>query len=153
MTDRELEEAFSKFGRVGNEKLATSLLTLTHVGQTLTLYQVLRAQVMYDPHSREPRGFAFVTMADADAAEAAISGMTGVELMGRTLSVQKVSTHILVSARRPLLINVRFYRLAAAVLGRPRPVATLVHPRVGVSPSMLGLSHQDCSYAICLFFS
>ncbi|PWN87824.1 RNA-binding domain-containing protein [Acaromyces ingoldii] len=60
-----LEEAFAKFGRV------------------------LRAQVMYDPHSREPRGFAFVTMADADAAEAAISGMTGVELMGRTLSVQK----------------------------------------------------------------
>ncbi|MCO5588560.1 hypothetical protein L7F22_042517 [Adiantum nelumboides] len=62
VTDRELEEAFAKFGR---------------------------AQVMYDPHSREPRGFAFVTMADADAAEAAISGMTGVELMGRTLSVQK----------------------------------------------------------------
>jgi transformer-2 protein len=45
---------------------------------------------MYDPHSREPRGFAFVTMDGAEAAEAAIAGMSGVELLGRTLSVQKV---------------------------------------------------------------
>lgn len=45
---------------------------------------------MYDPHSREPRGFAFVTMDGLEAAEAAITGMTGVDLLGRTLSVQKV---------------------------------------------------------------
>lgn len=46
---------------------------------------------MYDPHSREPRGFAFVTMDGPDAAEAAIAGMNGVDLQGRVLSVQKVS--------------------------------------------------------------
>jgi len=46
---------------------------------------------MYDPHSREPRGFAFVTMDGLEAAEAAIAGMNGVDLLGRVLSVQKVS--------------------------------------------------------------
>jgi transformer-2 protein len=45
---------------------------------------------MLDPHTREPRGFAFVTMENAEAAEAAITGLTGVEVMGRPLSVQRV---------------------------------------------------------------
>ncbi|UZJ53212.1 hypothetical protein CBS101457_002532 [Exobasidium rhododendri] len=65
VTERDLDEAFGKFGKV------------------------LRSQVMYDPHSREPRGFAFVTMDGPEAAEAAIAGMSGVDLQGRTLSVQK----------------------------------------------------------------
>ena len=44
---------------------------------------------MRDPHSRESRGFAFVTMMSGDEAEAAISDLNGTELMGRTISVQK----------------------------------------------------------------
>ena len=44
---------------------------------------------MYDPHSREPRGFGFVTFETSDEAEAAITGMDGVELMGRNLKVQR----------------------------------------------------------------
>lgn len=44
---------------------------------------------MYDPHSRESRGFAFVTFETAEEADAAIEGMNGVELSGRTLLVQK----------------------------------------------------------------
>lgn len=50
---------------------------------------------MYDPHTREPRGFAFVTMDGLEAAEAAIAGMNGVDLLGRVLSVQKVSVLVL----------------------------------------------------------
>lgn len=46
---------------------------------------------MYDPHSREPRGFGFVTMESANDAEAAMAATDGFELMGRTLKVQKVS--------------------------------------------------------------
>lgn len=47
---------------------------------------------MYDPHSREPRGFGFVTMETADGADAAIASIDGVELLGRTLKVQRVSS-------------------------------------------------------------
>lgn len=51
--------------------------------------QVLKTQVMHDPHTRESRGFAFVTFETAEEADAAIAGMNGVELSGRTLVVQK----------------------------------------------------------------
>lgn len=50
---------------------------------------------MYDPHSREPRGFAFVTMDTTEGADAAIQNMNGVEMGGRTLSVQRVSAVLL----------------------------------------------------------
>lgn len=64
---------------------------LTH-GFGLANVQIEKAQIMYDPHSREPRGFAFVTMDRNEDAEAAITGMNGVELLGRVLNVEKVST-------------------------------------------------------------
>lgn len=44
---------------------------------------------MYDPHTRESRGFGFVTMDLPEEAEAAIEALNGQELSGRTLSVQK----------------------------------------------------------------
>ncbi len=47
---------------------------------------------MYDPHSRESRGFGFVTMESAEEADAAIAAMNGAELMGKAISVEKVST-------------------------------------------------------------
>lgn len=44
---------------------------------------------MYDPHSREPRGFAFVTFEKAEDAEAAITAMNGADFLGRKIHVEK----------------------------------------------------------------
>lgn len=44
---------------------------------------------MRDPHTKDSRGFAFVTMESADEAEAAIAGLNATELMGRTMNVEK----------------------------------------------------------------
>jgi len=45
--------------------------------------------VMRDPHTRDSRGFAFVTMETAEEAEAAIAGLNATDLAGRTINVQK----------------------------------------------------------------
>lgn len=45
---------------------------------------------MYDPHSRESRGFGFVTMESAEEAEAAITALNGTELNGKAIVVEKV---------------------------------------------------------------
>ncbi|ORZ23786.1 hypothetical protein BCR41DRAFT_349180 [Lobosporangium transversale] len=42
---------------------------------------------MYDPHTRESRGFAFVTMVRSEDAEAAMQVLSGFELHGRAMSV------------------------------------------------------------------
>ncbi|KAH8119775.1 RNA-binding domain-containing protein [Phellopilus nigrolimitatus] len=55
---RELEAAFAKVGRVQ------------------------KASVMYDPHSRESRGFGFVTMETPEEADAAITALNSTELFG-----------------------------------------------------------------------
>lgn len=44
---------------------------------------------MFDPHTRESRGFGFVTMENPDDAEAAISALSGTEFMGKSLSIEK----------------------------------------------------------------
>jgi len=62
---RDLEAAFAKIGRVK------------------------KASVMYDPHSRESRGFGFVTMESGEEAEAAVTALNGTDLMGRSLNVEK----------------------------------------------------------------
>ncbi|KAK0504654.1 hypothetical protein EDD18DRAFT_1125861 [Armillaria luteobubalina] len=62
---RELETAFAKIGRVK------------------------KASVMYDPHTRESRGFGFVTMETSEEADAAITALNGTELMGKTLAIEK----------------------------------------------------------------
>ncbi|KAF8323767.1 hypothetical protein DL93DRAFT_2049482, partial [Clavulina sp. PMI_390] len=64
--NRELEELFSKHGKVE------------------------RAAVMYDPHTRESRGFGFVTMENGEAADSAIAALNGSELMGKALVIEKV---------------------------------------------------------------
>ncbi|KAG6852385.1 hypothetical protein C0991_012536 [Blastosporella zonata] len=65
---RSLEAAFAKIGRVK------------------------KASVMYDPHSRESRGFGFVTMETAEEADAAITALNTTELMGKVMNVEKVLT-------------------------------------------------------------
>ncbi|KAJ7463612.1 hypothetical protein FB451DRAFT_1493027, partial [Mycena latifolia] len=63
---RDLEAAFAKIGRVK------------------------KASVMYDPHTRESRGFGFVTMESGEEADAAIAALNGTELMGKVCNVEKV---------------------------------------------------------------
>ncbi|CAE6428609.1 unnamed protein product [Rhizoctonia solani] len=63
--NRMLDEAFGKYGKVA------------------------KASVVYDPHSRESRGFAFVTMDSVEEAEAAIAGLHNSELAGKPITVEK----------------------------------------------------------------
>jgi len=53
------------------------------------LGQVESANIIKDKFSGESRGFGFVEMADQSAATAAISGLNGTELNGRTLNVNE----------------------------------------------------------------
>ncbi|GBE77608.1 hypothetical protein BKA93DRAFT_781617 [Sparassis latifolia] len=62
---RDLEAAFAKVGRIK------------------------KAQVMYDPHTRESRGFGFVTMETGEEADAAITALNATDLMGKTMTVEK----------------------------------------------------------------
>ena len=52
--------------------------------------QVKKASVMYDPHTRESRGFGFVTMESSEEADAAITALNATELMGKVMNVEKV---------------------------------------------------------------
>lgn len=45
---------------------------------------------MCDPHSRESRGFGFVTMESVEEADAAVAGLNGTEIHGKTITVEKV---------------------------------------------------------------
>ncbi|KAG8689340.1 hypothetical protein FRC11_003073 [Ceratobasidium sp. 423] len=65
VTDRQLEDTFSRYGKVE------------------------KAQVVYDPHTRDSRGFAFVMMFTLEEAEAAIAGLNGYVLEGSALRVDK----------------------------------------------------------------
>lgn len=56
------------------------------------LRQVKKASVMYDPHTRESRGFGFVTMETAEEADAAITALNATEIMGKIVTVEKVTS-------------------------------------------------------------
>ncbi len=60
---------------------------------------------MYDPHSRESRGFGFVTMESAEEADAAITAMNGAEIMGKTISVEKVCITVIVPPSASTLLR------------------------------------------------
>jgi len=62
---RELEALFAKIGRIK------------------------KASVMYDPYTRESRGFGFVTMESAEEADAAIAALNATDFMGKILNVEK----------------------------------------------------------------
>ena len=64
-TDEDLKTAFAEYGTVK------------------------RVQVPSDRETGRPRGFAFVEMESEDEETAAIEGLDGSELMGRTLKVNK----------------------------------------------------------------
>jgi transformer-2 protein len=45
---------------------------------------------MYDPHTRDSRGFGFVTMETSEEADAAITALNTTDLMGKVMNVEKV---------------------------------------------------------------
>jgi len=51
--------------------------------------QVTRATVIIDKMTNQSKGFGFVEMSSKEEADAAISGMSGKELHGRTLNVSE----------------------------------------------------------------
>ncbi len=52
--------------------------------------QVQKASVMLDPHTRDSRGFGFVTMETAEEADAAVTALNGTDFMGKNLVIEKV---------------------------------------------------------------
>lgn len=80
---RDLEAAFSKIGRVRSSCDLVFYLLIICI-------QVKKASVMYDPHTRESRGFGFVTMETAEEAEAAVTALNSTEMMGKIMTVEKV---------------------------------------------------------------
>lgn len=48
---------------------------------------------MYDPHTKDSRGFGFVMMMDSDSANRAISELSGKEFEGKTMTVAHVSQY------------------------------------------------------------
>jgi RNA recognition motif-containing protein len=64
-TERDLEAAFAAYGTVSSARIAT------------------------DRDTNRPRGFGFVEMPNQAEAEAAIAGLNGKELQGRTLTVNE----------------------------------------------------------------
>ncbi|EIM92837.1 RNA-binding domain-containing protein, partial [Stereum hirsutum FP-91666 SS1] len=92
---RDLEAAFGKIGRVQ------------------------KASVMLDPHTRESRGFGFVTMETAEEADAAITALNAVEFMGKVMNVEKVCVLVFLLPTPPLIIFV-FWLCSQARRGRAR---------------------------------
>jgi RNA recognition motif-containing protein len=65
VTEEQLRDVFSAYGEVSSVSVIT------------------------DRDTGRPRGFAFVEMSDSNAAQAAIRGVNGTELGGRTLNVNE----------------------------------------------------------------
>ena len=65
MGEEELEELFSKYGKVD------------------------KVNIMTDPHTKESRGFGFVKMNTSEEADAAKDALTGEERYGRVMTIEK----------------------------------------------------------------
>jgi RNA recognition motif-containing protein len=65
LTEEEINEAFSSYGQLSS------------------------VRIIKDRYTGESRGFAFVEMPEKTEAEAAIAGLNGKELKGRTLNVNE----------------------------------------------------------------
>ncbi|ORY93258.1 hypothetical protein BCR43DRAFT_496595 [Syncephalastrum racemosum] len=51
--------------------------------------KVVKAEVMYDPHTRESRGFGFIRMSNSEEAERVIAGVNGTDVDGRMITIEK----------------------------------------------------------------
>lgn len=102
--------------RAPSPRLVGYVASIADASETVNKFsgsQVKKASVMYDPHTRESRGFGFVTMETAEEAEAAITALNSTELMGKVITVEKVGsiTHI----------SLTIYVNPSLLLGSSRP--------------------------------
>ena len=72
---------------VGNMSFDTTEATLRQAFEAHG--EVTAVNIITDRYSGRPRGFAFVEMADDEAARAAIAALNGQDLDGRTLKVDE----------------------------------------------------------------
>src|SRR5579864_3260172 len=87
MAVRQLRRVIVKNLFVGNLSFQTTEADLRAAFEPFG--EVTRAQVMTDRDTGRSRGFAFVEMADEEAAANAIAGLNGKELDGRALNVNE----------------------------------------------------------------
>ncbi len=80
---------------------------------------------MYDPHTRESRGFGFVTMESGEEADAAITALNGTDLMGKNMLVEKACLPYFTIL---YLANLCTSRLVVDALGPPPLDGTMVPP-------------------------
>lgn len=86
VTTTDLEAAFAKVGRVRLQVLSNPTFTFSDNA----IRKVKKASVMHDPHTRDSRGFGFVTMETAEEADAAITALNATDLMGKVMNVERV---------------------------------------------------------------
>lgn len=72
---------------IGNMSYNTTEDALRHAFEAFG--EVTRVNIIQDRETGRPRGFAFVEMADDNAARAAIDGLNGADLDGRAISVSQ----------------------------------------------------------------
>jgi hypothetical protein len=99
--DSDLEEIFSKFGRVRERAVLFPMATLLTLA--LSRVQIQKIAIMKDPHTQEARGFAFVTMESEVDANAAIDGLNGTEVKERAIVVAKVCPVVETDRERRLI--------------------------------------------------
>lgn len=86
-TEQDLEDIFGKFGAVSGSKFCIEMRpSLLYIVPLLKLEKV---QIMLDPRTREPRGFAFVTFVEVEPAQEATQALNGTNLDGRSIIVEK----------------------------------------------------------------
>ncbi|KAI9008422.1 hypothetical protein BC832DRAFT_554064 [Gaertneriomyces semiglobifer] len=78
----------------GNNLFVTNLSKVTREDQLEDLFikygKIEKLSIMYDPHTRESRQFAFVTFQRVDDADAAVAALNDYELDGKRIIVEKV---------------------------------------------------------------
>lgn len=82
---------------------------------------------MYDPHTRESRGFGFVTMETPEEADAAITALNATELFGKTMNVEKVKRMLPTNRVRIIEILLLISRRDVLVQGLQHLVDTTDH--------------------------
>ncbi|KAI8089065.1 uncharacterized protein BX664DRAFT_126653 [Halteromyces radiatus] len=91
--DRVDQEAPDEDINPGDNLFVTGLSSKTSSAQLEEIFSkhgaVHKAEVMYDPHTRESRGFGFIQMQSNEDANRAMDAMTGTEVDGRIITVEK----------------------------------------------------------------
>lgn len=83
----DLEDLFSKYGKVSvQEQKVSKPRSKRNLAYP---FQIQKAEVMYDPHTRESRGFGFIRMASTEDADRAMAAINGTEVDGRVVTVEK----------------------------------------------------------------